>query len=68
MESVDAPVSYDGAQRHLVPGPPRAGQHTREVLAELGYPPDDIDALLRTASPARRTWAFCSRRGYTHAG
>ena len=26
--------------------PPRLGQHTREVLAEAGYPPTDIDALL----------------------
>jgi crotonobetainyl-CoA:carnitine CoA-transferase CaiB-like acyl-CoA transferase len=52
VESVDAPVSYDGAQRHLVPGPPRAGQHTREVLAELGYPPDDIDAMAARAEDA----------------
>jgi crotonobetainyl-CoA:carnitine CoA-transferase CaiB-like acyl-CoA transferase len=22
------------------------GQHTREVMAELGYPDDDIDALI----------------------
>jgi crotonobetainyl-CoA:carnitine CoA-transferase CaiB-like acyl-CoA transferase len=51
VESVDAPVSYDGARRRLVPGPPRAGQHTREVLAELGYPPDDIDALLADGQP-----------------
>jgi crotonobetainyl-CoA:carnitine CoA-transferase CaiB-like acyl-CoA transferase len=42
---VDAPVSYDGAQRHRAAGPPRAGQHTREILGELGYRPDDIDAL-----------------------
>jgi crotonobetainyl-CoA:carnitine CoA-transferase CaiB-like acyl-CoA transferase len=45
VESVDAPVSYDGAQRHRAAGPPRAGQHTREILGELGYRPDDIDAL-----------------------
>jgi crotonobetainyl-CoA:carnitine CoA-transferase CaiB-like acyl-CoA transferase len=45
VESVDAPVSYDGARRHQAAGPPRAGQHTREILGELGYPPEDIDAL-----------------------
>jgi crotonobetainyl-CoA:carnitine CoA-transferase CaiB-like acyl-CoA transferase len=45
VESVDSPVSYDGAQRHQAAGPPRAGQHTREILAELGYRPDDIDSL-----------------------
>ena len=51
MESVDAPVSYDGVPRHQVAGPPRAGQHTREVLAELGYEPDDMDALLADGQP-----------------
>jgi len=45
VESVDSPVSYDGARRHQAAGPPRAGQHTREILAELGYRPDDIDSL-----------------------
>jgi crotonobetainyl-CoA:carnitine CoA-transferase CaiB-like acyl-CoA transferase len=25
---------------------PRLGQHTREILAEAGYTPDDIDALI----------------------
>jgi crotonobetainyl-CoA:carnitine CoA-transferase CaiB-like acyl-CoA transferase len=40
VESVDAPISYDAHRRTVVPGPPRAGQHTREILTELGYPPD----------------------------
>jgi crotonobetainyl-CoA:carnitine CoA-transferase CaiB-like acyl-CoA transferase len=51
VESVDAPVSYDGARRDRAAGPPRAGQHTREVLGELGYLPDDIDALLTDGQP-----------------
>ncbi len=65
VESVDAPVSFDGAQRHQVPGPPRAGQHTREVLAELGYSPDDIDALGGRARPGRL--GALSRAGHSGA-
>jgi crotonobetainyl-CoA:carnitine CoA-transferase CaiB-like acyl-CoA transferase len=41
-ESVDSPIRYDGHKRGIVPGPPGAGQHTREILAELGYPDGDI--------------------------
>jgi crotonobetainyl-CoA:carnitine CoA-transferase CaiB-like acyl-CoA transferase len=58
VASVDAPVSYDGVQRHQVAAPPRAGQHTREVLAELGYRPDDMDALMMDGlqgEPGRRS-------------
>ncbi|MFE2429285.1 CaiB/BaiF CoA transferase family protein [Streptomyces sp. NPDC059373] len=49
VESVDSPVSYDQVRRHVVAGPPRAGQHTAEVLAELGYEGREITRL--TADP-----------------
>jgi crotonobetainyl-CoA:carnitine CoA-transferase CaiB-like acyl-CoA transferase len=49
-ESVDSPVCFDGHLRSTAPGPPRAGQHTREILAELGYSAAEIDRLL-TAPP-----------------
>ncbi|ODU02815.1 MAG: hypothetical protein ABS81_16400 [Pseudonocardia sp. SCN 72-86] len=45
VETVDAPIRWNGAPRETTPGPPRAGQHSAEVLAELGYPPDEIARL-----------------------
>ncbi|MGH8997774.1 MAG: CaiB/BaiF CoA transferase family protein [Acidimicrobiia bacterium] len=35
FESVDSPVRYDGIVRTDVPGPPRLGDHTDEILASL---------------------------------
>jgi crotonobetainyl-CoA:carnitine CoA-transferase CaiB-like acyl-CoA transferase len=45
VESVDSPIRYGGVARDVVAGPPRAGQHTREVLVELGFGPAAIEAL-----------------------
>ena len=39
------PVRYDGEAPGVRRMPPRQGQHTREVLAELGYDARDIDDL-----------------------
>jgi crotonobetainyl-CoA:carnitine CoA-transferase CaiB-like acyl-CoA transferase len=51
------PVRYDGAAPPLTRQPPRQGEHTREVLAELGYQPHEIDTLVEagTALTGRRT-------------
>lgn len=46
VESVDSPVRYDGVNRDTVPGPPRAGEHTREILGELGYGAAEIESLI----------------------
>ena len=55
VESVDSPIRYGGVVRTVVPGPPRAGQHTREVLAELGYDEAAIDALVSGPERAARS-------------
>jgi crotonobetainyl-CoA:carnitine CoA-transferase CaiB-like acyl-CoA transferase len=51
------PVRYDGAAPPLTRQPPRQGEHTREVLAELGYEPHEINTLVvaGTALTERRT-------------
>ncbi|HEY2024565.1 CaiB/BaiF CoA-transferase family protein [Paraburkholderia sp.] len=51
------PVRYDGAAPPLTRQPPRQGEHTREVLAELGYEPDEINTLVEAgaALTGRRT-------------
>lgn len=39
------PVRYDGKAPPLRRLPPRQGEHTREILTELGYKASEIDAL-----------------------
>ena len=51
VESVDSPVRFGGVSRDVVPPPPRSGEHTAEVLAELGY--DDAAIAEVTVSPER---------------
>jgi formyl-CoA transferase/CoA:oxalate CoA-transferase len=55
VESVLPPMRVDGDRLAHDDAPPLLGQHSHEVLAELGYPGDEIAALLErgvVASPA----------------
>lgn len=44
---VDSPIRVEGSPKTPPRHPPAIGQHTREVLVEAGYSPDQIDALAR---------------------
>jgi crotonobetainyl-CoA:carnitine CoA-transferase CaiB-like acyl-CoA transferase len=48
--SVGLPLLLDGERPPLRRCPPGKGEQTREVLAELGFPPEEVETLLR--SPA----------------
>ncbi len=51
VESVDAPIRYDGRSRTHVRDAPRVGEQTREILRELGYSDDTIEEIVtRTAA------------------
>jgi crotonobetainyl-CoA:carnitine CoA-transferase CaiB-like acyl-CoA transferase len=40
------PLRLDGARPHAAETPPHAGEHTREVLGELGYSQGEVEALI----------------------
>jgi len=47
VETVEAPIRWDGQSRASTPPPPRAGEHSREILGWLGYTDAEIDQLGR---------------------
>lgn len=47
-----APARFPGADATVRPAAPGLGQHTREVLAEIGYAPAEIEAMLASGSAA----------------
>lgn len=44
---IGSPIRYEGSFFQARCGAPAQGQHTRELLIELGYAEEDIDRLLR---------------------
>lgn len=45
-----APARFPGADATVRPAAPGLGQHTREVLAEIGYSSDQIEAMLNAGA------------------
>ncbi len=52
FRSVGLPVLLDGERPPLRRCPPARGEHTREILAELGFAPEEICALVRSPAVA----------------
>ncbi len=48
VRSVDAPISFHGHERTMAGAPPGLGEHTEEVLTELGYDRAQIEAFRRS--------------------
>jgi formyl-CoA transferase len=49
VRTVRSPIGIDGEYPTAVAAPPLLGQHTAEVLAELGYDEAGREGLLRGA-------------------
>jgi formyl-CoA transferase len=45
IKSVGIPIKLEGTPGTIRRAPPRLGEHTREVMAELGFTPDEIETL-----------------------
>jgi len=50
MKAVAYPVQFNGAARDAGAPPPFLGEHSRDVLQELGYAEHDIAALVRSGT------------------
>ena len=46
LETVNSPIFVSGAPKRRPSAAPEVGQHTREILSELGYRSDEIDAIM----------------------
>ena len=49
LRMIGSPMQVDGERLHARRPPPRLGEHTREVLAEAGYAPEEIADLVTGA-------------------
>ncbi len=61
LTSVGPPFLLGGDRPPLRRHPPLHGEHTREVLAELGFPPQEVEALLDSQACAGAERASATR-------
>jgi crotonobetainyl-CoA:carnitine CoA-transferase CaiB-like acyl-CoA transferase len=54
LETVNSPVFVDGFEKRKPTAAPDVGQHTREVLRDLGYSDEQVEAMIRGASIAAK--------------
>jgi len=52
IQTISSPVFASGAQKRAPTPAPEIGAHTREVMRELGYSDDAIDAMARSGTIA----------------
>jgi crotonobetainyl-CoA:carnitine CoA-transferase CaiB-like acyl-CoA transferase len=50
LETVNSPVFMSGIEKRKPTRPPEVGEHTREVLRDVGYSDDQIEAMIRGAT------------------
>jgi len=46
LDATGTPIRFYGTPWEVTRHPPMQGEHTREVLGELGYAKGDVDALI----------------------
>ncbi len=62
FQTVASPLRVDGERLALRLRPPALGEHSRVVLAELGYDPEKIDALIADGVVGTHDFAHPGRR------